>query len=237
MSLPVVVLAGGLATRLWPLTETVPKILIDVAGRPFAEHQMDLLARNHITDVVFCLGHLGDQVERALGDGSRWNMQFRYVSDGPRLLGTGGAVRAALPLVSPEFFLMYGDSYLDCDFAAVERRFREAPCAGLMTVYRNDDRFDRSNVQFEDGRIVFYDKRHRTAKMRHIDYGLGILTAEAFAPWMGDEQPFDVADVYQRLVAENGLAGYEMTTRFYEIGSPDGLAETRALLAERTGRR
>ena len=236
MSLPVVVLAGGLATRLGPLTARIPKSLIDVAGRPFVEHQIELLARHGLHDVVFCIGHHGDQVEHALGDGSRWGMHFRYVSDGARLRGTGGAALSVLPLAGPAFFVMYGDSYLDCDYTAIESAFRNGRHTGLMTVYRNEDRFDRSNVQFEDGRIVVYDKRNRTPAMHHIDYGLGILTEASFEPWADDDDPFDLADVYQHLVSENGLAGYEVATRFYEIGSPEGLEDTRALLAARTER-
>ena len=233
MSLPVVVLAGGLATRLGAVTESIPKILVDVAGKPFAEHQLELLRRHGLHDVVFCIGHRGDQVEQALGNGSRWGMHFRYVSDGERLVGTGGAIRRVLPLVEPTFFVVYGDSYLDCDYSAIERAFGDSGRTALMTVYRNDDRFDRSNVQFEHGRIIVYDKRNRTPAMRHIDYGLGILTTKAFEPWADCDDPFDLAAVYQHLVEESELAGYEVPTRFYEIGSPEGLEETRALLAAR----
>lgn len=230
MSLPVVVLAGGLATRLQPLTQRVPKVLLEVAGRPFAEHQLELLRRHNLRDVVFCLGHYGEQVQEALGDGSRWGMQCRYSFDGPVLLGTGGAIRRALPLVSPAFFVMYGDSYLECDFSAVERMYLQSRQPGLMTVYRNDDRFDRSNVQFDEGRILRYDKVDRTPAMNHIDYGLGVLTPMAFAPWVDHDAPFDLAAVYQRLVERQELAGFEVATRFYEIGSPEGLQETRDML-------
>jgi MurNAc alpha-1-phosphate uridylyltransferase len=230
VSLPVAVLAGGLATRLQPLTTQIPKILLEVAGRPFAEHQIELLKRNGISTVVYCVGHLQDQVVAALGDGRRWSMTFHYVSDGATLAGTGGALRQALPLLGPAFFVMYGDSYLDCDFAGIEERFRASQTAGLMTVYRNDDRWDRSNVEYRSGRIVRYDKVARDDSMRYIDYGLGVLTPEAFAPWAGDDAPLDLAAVYQRLIAGGGLAGFEAARRFYEIGSIEGLEETRALL-------
>jgi MurNAc alpha-1-phosphate uridylyltransferase len=235
VSLSVAVLAGGLATRLQPLTERIPKILLDVAGRPFVEHQVELLKRNGLSSVVFCLGHLGEQVTEALGDGRRWQMTFRYVSDGPQLAGTGGALLRALPLLGHAFFVMYGDSYLDCDFGAIEASFRASGKLGLMTVYRNDDRWDRSNVQFQDSHILRYDKIQRDGTMDHIDYGLGILTPAAFDPWAGHDEPFDLAAVYQHLLASNGLAGYEVQQRFYEIGSPEGLEETRALLAARQG--
>jgi NDP-sugar pyrophosphorylase family protein len=230
MTLPVAILAGGLATRLRPHTDQVPKILIDVAGRPFAEHQVELLARNGVSRVVFCLGYLGEQVVAALGDGGRWQMPFAYVFDGPRLAGTGGAIRRALPLLGAAFFVMYGDSYLECDFRAIEAAFRASGKSGLMTVHRNEDRWDRSNVEFDAGEIRRYDKAHHDPAMHHIDYGLGILTPEAFEPWRQHDAPFDLADVYQRLIAQRALAGYDEPTRFYEIGSPEGLEETRAHL-------
>jgi NDP-sugar pyrophosphorylase family protein len=233
VSLPVAILAGGMAKRLRPVSEGIPKILLDVAGRPFAEHQIALLQRHGISTIVFCVGFLGERVQEALGDGSQWGMTFRYVFDGPRLLGTGGAVRRALPLLGPDWFVMYGDSYLDCDFAAIEARFRASGRAALMTVYRNEGRWDRSNVLVEDGRIVRHDKAAPDPAMRHIDYGLGILSARAFAPWQADEGAFDLVDVYQRLIAKDDLAAYEVEARFYEIGSPEGLAETRALFEAR----
>jgi NDP-sugar pyrophosphorylase family protein len=235
VSLPIVILAGGLATRLGPLTADRPKVLLEIGGRPFAEHQMDLLRREGLSEVIFCVGHHGALVEQALGDGSRWGMRFSFLHDGPTLLGTGGAVRRALALLDGAFFVMYGDSYLDCAFAPVEAAFRAAGKPGLMTVYRNDDQFDRSNVEFRRGQIVTYDKADRSPTMRHIDYGLGVLTTEAFHPWADAQGPFDLAAVYQYLVAHDALAGYEVTTRFYEIGSLQGLEDTRAFLAARAG--
>jgi NDP-sugar pyrophosphorylase family protein len=228
VSLPVAVLAGGMATRMRPLTASVPKILLDVAGRPFAEHQIELLKRAGVTEVVYCLGYLSEQVIAALGDGSEWQMKFTYVVDGETPLGTGGAVRLALPFLGNAFFVMYGDSYLRCDYGAVERAFRASGTQGLMTVFRNEGRWDTSNVAFENGRVVRYDKTS-DAGMRYIDYGLGVLTRDAFAQW-GAEDAFDLSAVYRGLIARDELAGLEVTERFYEIGSLEGLAETRALL-------
>jgi MurNAc alpha-1-phosphate uridylyltransferase len=230
VSLTVAILAGGLATRLRPLTETIPKSLVEIAGRPFAEYQADLLQRQGVSRVVWLVGYRATQIEDALGDGSRWGMRFEYVDDGPVLLGTGGAIARAVPLLGDAFFVMYGDSYLECDLAAVEAAFLLSGADGLMTVFRNDGLFDTSNVEFQDGRIVRYDKRQRTAAMRHIDWGLGVLTARAFARYPTD-QPLDLARVYQDLLAGGKLAAYEVSNRFYEIGSPDGIAETAAYLA------
>ena len=233
MSLPVAILAGGLATRLHPVTTTVPKALVEVAGRPFAEHQLDWLRSQGVDRVVFCVAHLGEMIRDALGNGSRWNLRIDYVFDGGTLLGTAGALKRALPVLGEAFFVLYGDSLLTCDLPTIERGFRASGRAGLMTVFRNDDRWDRSNVLFKDGRLLRYDKVNRTPEMRHIDYGLGVLTDRALAPVPAD-RPSDLAAVYQRLLALDDLAGIETADRFYEIGSPAGLEETRAFLAGKT---
>jgi N-acetyl-alpha-D-muramate 1-phosphate uridylyltransferase len=230
MSLPVVILAGGLATRLWPLTERVPKSLTHVGDRPFAVHQIELLRRHGLTDIIFLVGHLGEMVRDTLGDGARWGVRLRFIFDGPELLGTGGAIRRALPQLDDRFFVLYGDSYLECDYAEIERTFMASGKRGLMTVYRNEDQLDRSNVLFADGRIARYDKQHRTPEMRHIDYGLGAFGKSVFAERVEGE-PFDLASVYEALLGHDDLAAFEVPHRFYEIGSPHGLAETRAHLA------
>lgn len=234
MSVPVAILAGGLATRLRPITATIPKSLVEVGGRPFAEHQVELLRRHGLTDIVFLVGYRGEMVRDALGDGARLGVRVRYVFDGPAALGTGGAIRRAIPQLGEAFFVLYGDSYLECDYAAIERAFAVSGKSGLMTVCRNDDRWDRSNVLVDAGRIIRYDKQGKTPDMRHIDYGLGVFKAVAFAAYPEDE-PLDLATVYQDLLARDDLAAFEVPTRFYEIGSPEGLEETRALLASRHG--
>lgn len=231
MSLPVAVLAGGLATRLGPITSTIPKSLVDVGGRPFAEHQVELLASHGLTDLVFLVGHLGEMVRDRLGDGARLGVRIRYVFDGPVAQGTGGAIRAALPELGRAFFVLYGDSYLECDYEAIERTFVGSGKSGLMTVCRNDDQWDRSNVLMSDGRIIRYDKVAKTPEMRHIDYGLGAFKAAAFAG--RPEAAFDLAALYRDLLAQDDLAGFEVPTRFYEIGSPSGLAATRDYIAQR----
>jgi NDP-sugar pyrophosphorylase family protein len=230
VTVPVAILAGGRATRLGDLAKQTPKSLMDIAGRPFAAHQLDLLRRHGIHEVVFCIGHLGEQLIAAIGDGSSIGMRVRYSSDGDRALGTGGAIRKAAHLLGPRFFVLYGDSYLDCDYQAIARAFDQSRCGGLMTVLGNDGRWDRSNVAFQDGRIVRYDKVNATAEMRHIDYGLGMFDATVFEPYPPD-RPFDLVEVYQDLLARNQLAAFEVTTRFYEIGGPTGLEETRQHLS------
>lgn len=229
MNIPVAILAGGLATRLRPVTERIPKCLLDVGGRPFAEHQLELLRSRGLRDLVFLVGYLGEMVQDVLGDGTRLGVRIRYVHDGPAALGTGGAVRRALPELGDAFLVLYGDSYLDCDYAAVASAFEKSGKRGLMTIFLNDGRWDRSNVVFANGRILRYDKVNQSDDMRYIDYGLGAFKREAFERWPAGSA-LDLATVYQTLLRNNDLAGFEITTRFYEIGSPAGLDETRAYL-------
>jgi MurNAc alpha-1-phosphate uridylyltransferase len=226
---PLALLAGGLATRLRPQTLQRPNAMIDVAGEPFIAHQLRLLCRERINRVVLCVGYLGEQIEDFVKDGSRFGIAVDYRYDGPQLLGTGGALRQALDRLGPEFLVMYGDSWLDTAFAPIVETFRTSGKLALMTVYRNDDRWDRSNVWFEDGRIVAYDKQNRLPQMRYIDWGLSVVKADALFSMPADT-PFDLAGIYSELARDGELAGYEVTTRFYEIGSAEGLRETEALL-------
>lgn len=229
---PVALLAGGLATRLRPLTETIPKSMLEVAGEPFIAHQLHLLRRENVTEIVVCAGHLGEQIEAFVGDGTAFGCHVRYSYDGPELLGTGGALRQALPLLGGRFFVMYGDSYLDTRFDAVHDAFLRARLPALMTVFRNAGRWDASNVEFVDGIIRRYDKIDRTPDMHYIDYGLGLLDARLVAEREADA-PFDLAELYRDLVRRQLLAGHEVHERFYEIGSRAGIAETDALLRGR----
>jgi uncharacterized protein (TIRG00374 family) len=231
-AVPVALLAGGLATRLRPITATIPKALVEVAGRPFIDHQLALLQSYGIRRVVLCLGYLGEQVEAHLGDGSRFGMELRYAHDGDRLRGTGGALRRALPLLGEVFWVMYGDSYMDIDYPAVLGAFAQRDVLGLMTVLHNNNSWDSSNVVFQDGRLLRYDKRARLPEMTHIDYGVALLRRAALLR-IPPDQPADLADLYGALVAEGQMIGYEVTRRFYEIGSPRGLEETRDYLTKR----
>jgi len=225
--LPVAILAGGLATRLRPLTETIPKSLVEINNEPFLWHQLRLLRRNGIDRVVLCLSHLGEMVRESVGDGRAFGLHIDYSFDGATLLGTAGALKQALPLLGESFFILYGDSYLPIDWPAVERAFLASGKAGLMTVYRNEDHWDTSNVEFLDGRILAYNKKLRTPRMRHIDYGLGVLKSSALAR-VPDGQACDLATLYQELLAAGELAAFEAPHRFYEIGSFAGIEELRS---------
>ena len=230
---PVAILCGGLATRLRSLGMKLPKALMDVNGEPFIAHQLRLLRSRGINRVVLCVGYLGELIRDYVRDASQFGLQGEFSFDGPVLLGTGGAVRQALPLLGESFFVLYGDSYLPCDYGLVAEAFRRSGQPALMTVFRNDGHYDASNVEFDGVRIVRYDKAAKTANMQYIDYGLGIFRREVFAR-MPQGQSSDLAQIYQDQLAAGQLAAFEVKERFYEIGSPEGLRETAEYLRRST---
>jgi NDP-sugar pyrophosphorylase family protein len=231
--LPVAVLAGGLATRLGTMSRETPKCLMEVAGRPFIHQQLRGLRAEGVRRVILCLGHLGDRVVEAVGDGRAVGMEVAYSFDGPELRGTAGALKRALPLLGPAFFVLYGDSYLECSYAAVQETFEAAGKLALMTVYRNEGQWDTSNVEYRDGRILAYDKAAGSPAMQYIDYGLTVWDRRAFDV-VPESGPYDLAAVCQEMHRRGELAGFEVTERFYEIGSVAGLAETREHLSGRS---
>ena len=226
---PVVILVGGVATRLRPITEKMPKALVEVGGQPFIAHQLNLLKSRGIRSVVISAWYKGDMIREFVGDGSRFGMNVLYVFDGESPLGTGGAIRKALPLLDKPFFVLYGDSYLPCNYPKIQSYFDHHRQPGLMTVYRNEGKWDTSNVEMNHGQIVRYDKNNRTTRMEYIDYGLGLFTPKVFAS-LPEGQPADLAEIYQKLVANHKLLAYEVKQRFYEIGTFEGLNELDQLL-------
>jgi NDP-sugar pyrophosphorylase family protein len=222
--LPVAILAGGMATRLRPITEKIPKLLVEVAGEPFFSHQLRLLKKNGLTKIVVCAGYLGEMIVHQYGDGSGWGVSIEYSFDGDKLLGTGGALIQALPRLGAAFYVLYGDSFLPVDYQAVGRAFLGSGRLGLMTVFANREAYDASNVWFENGCIRLYSKRQKVPEMQHIDYGLGLFQAAAFTSYPRGEV-VDLATVQADLCGQGELMGYEVNERFYEIGSHAGLAE------------
>ncbi|MBK6877375.1 MAG: NTP transferase domain-containing protein [Ignavibacteria bacterium] len=226
-----VLLAGGKATRLRPVTETIPKSMLEVAGKPFIAHQLELVRKNAIEKVLVCASFLGEQIKNYLGDGSRFGMSVEYSFDGDELLGTGGAIKKAMNMLDEQFYVMYGDSYLNTDFELINEYFFAQSKPALMTVYLNEGKWDNSNVLFEKGNLLKYDKVNRTSDMKHIDYGLGILPKQAFEEY-NNKTVFDLSEIYGKLLKKDLLAGYEVKERFYEIGSFTGLEETDKFLRE-----
>jgi N-acetyl-alpha-D-muramate 1-phosphate uridylyltransferase len=227
-SLPTVcILAGGLGTRLGSRVADTPKPLIEVAGEPFLIHQLRSLAEHGASNVVLCVGYRGEQIEQRIGE-KQFGVTIAYSYDAPELDGTLGAIRRATQLLSERFLILYGDTYLRLDYADVVRSWRASGLPALMTVLRNEGRWDTSNVEFGRGRVLAYDKVKRTPDMHWIDYGLGGLESEMLDRVSGEER--DLAALYRKLAESNELYGYEATERFYEIGTPDSLVETDAFL-------
>lgn len=223
--LPVAILAGGLATRLHPITQSLPKALVCVDGKPFISRQLAYLHSQGVRRVVLCIGYLGEMIEAVVGNGEQFGLDVSYSPDGETLLGTGGALRKALPLLGGDFFVLYGDSYLPIDFSFVQQAYASSGQRAMMTVMANGDRWDKSNVLFNNGRLLEYNKNAFQPNMAHIDYGLGVMSATVLTPYAND-QAFDLADVYQQLSKLGQLGGLEVDQRFYEIGSHTGLKET-----------
>ncbi len=226
-SVQVVVLMGGLGTRLKNFTKECPKSLVEVCGKPFFDYQLDLLTAWGFKKFVFLVGYKSDMIEEHFGDGSSRGISITYSYDGEKLLGTGGAVRRALDLLEDDFLLIYGDSFMDIDYAETLYRYERGKAAGaraLMSVLGNNDRFDKSNVVMKDGAIALYDKHNTTPEMDHIDYGVCMYERSLFESYPEDTA-FDIAQILHELSVKGQLAAQKVTKRFYEIGSPESLAE------------
>lgn len=224
---PICILAGGLGTRLGTVTDATPKPLLDIAGEPFLAHQIRLLAEHGADQVVLCVGFLGTQIEERIGYVQN-DVTISYSYDSAALDGTLGAIRRARPLLGKRFLILYGDTYLQIDYEAFASSWMRSGCLGAMSVFRNNNELDQSNVIFREGKIVLYDKVSHVPEMQWIDYGLGGLEIDALE-LVGPEVN-DLADLYNQLSIRDELYGYEATTRFYEIGTPESLRETDAML-------
>jgi NDP-sugar pyrophosphorylase family protein len=224
---PVCILAGGMGTRLGEQVRDTPKPLLEVAGEPFLIHQLRLLARSGATRVVLCVGYLGERIEERIGT-AHFGIEILYSYDAPDLDGTLGAIRRARGLLGERFLVLYGDTYLRIDYADVARVWMASGLPAVMAVLRNEGRWDTSNAIFADGRVTAYDKASPTAEMHWIDYGLGGLTATALDAVPSQEA--DLSVLYRELSQAGKLCGYEAAARFFEIGTPEALAEADAFL-------
>ena len=225
----VVILAGGLATRLRPLTNTIPKSLVEICDKPFLEYQLDFLEAGEIEDVVLCVSHQGKKIEEYFGNGRKFGLNIRYSYEKKGLLGTAGALKNAEHLLRDKFFVMYGDSYLFLDFVSVMSYFNELNKLGLMVVYKNYDRYDRSNVVVEGSLVKHYSKKEKTKDMIYIDYGASIFRKKALE-LVPPNQVYSLEEFLDQLIEQEELLAYEVNKRFHQIGSPEGLEEFREFI-------
>jgi NDP-sugar pyrophosphorylase family protein len=229
--LQIVLLAGGLGTRLQSVAPDTPKAIVPVAGRPFIEHQFELLRKHGLTRALLCIGHFGEKIIAHVGDGSKFGMQVSYIQEDPKsLLGTGGALVNALPEIESEFAVMYGDSYLPVDYRDFVEKSRAQNRRAVMSVYRNGGLWDSSNTRIEGDRVVFYSKKSRPGECDFIDYGLTYFRREVIESYRSHLLPLDMATIQGGLVERGEMGAWEAPVRFYEIGKPEGLAELDAYL-------
>jgi NDP-sugar pyrophosphorylase family protein len=229
----VVILSGGLGTRLKALDFNGPKALVPVRGHPFVWHQLRLLAQQGFREVLMCIGHLGEQIEAFVGDVSAFGMNVQYAREDPaQLLGTGGALVKAAQKLADEFLLIYGDSYLPTDFRAMVEWSLCSKAPAVMSVFRNAGRWDKSNARVHGDRVSFYSKKAELGECDYIDYGLSYFKKEVFEAYTLHSLPLDLAAVQQDLCAEGRLGAFEVKERFYEVGTPEGIAQLEAYFAE-----
>lgn len=232
----IVILAGGLGTRLKPITNSTPKSMVLILGKPFIQYQIELLKKNGLHNIVMCIGYNSDQIEQFLGNGKKFDIDIVYSKEGPELMGTAGALKNAEHLLGEEFFLMNGDSYLPIDFSQPYKPFKMSSKLALMTVYKNEDRYDRSNVVVEGQRVVKYDRSKRWPRMIYIDYGLRVFKKEVLK-YVPRDTRYQLDQLYHRLIDMNQLMAYEFNKRFYEIGSLRGLESFKAYAKRLTTKR
>lgn len=224
---PVAVLAGGRGTRLGAIADSVPKPLVEVAGEPFLFHPLRRLASAGVRKVVLCVGYLGEQIESVVGP-RRFGMDIAYSYDGPELAGTLGALRRARPLLGERFLVLYGDTVLTLDYRELTTAWSRSRLPGYLAVLENRGRWGPSNTEVHGGMVVAHDKVSPTPAMRWIDYGVGGLTSACLAE--ADAEETDLSALYALLAGRGQLGAFAVTERFFEIGTPESLAETEAHL-------
>lgn len=220
----IAILCGGLATRLRPITKKIPKSIIDIEGKPFLQYQLELLKKNGILDIVLCIGFKGEQIKKYFSNGRKFGVRIEYSEDGNKLLGTGGAIKRAESLLDEIFMVMYGDSYLPFDFQRAVDFFQNFNKLGLMTVFHNRDKYEKSNVAVADNLVKAYSKKEKTKDMEYIDYGVSIFRKEVLK-YIPSDESYDLSQLHELLIGKKELLAYGSETRFYQIGSFDGLEE------------
>jgi NDP-sugar pyrophosphorylase family protein len=230
--LPVVILAGGLATRLQSLKKKLPKALIKISGKPFIYHQLTYLRKEGIKKVIICIGYLGDRIKNYVGNGKKFDIEVLYSKDWPHLLGTGGAIKNALPLITDKFFILYGDTFLPINYKDIVKFHLKNKSKSVITIIKNKGMWDKSNINFKNNKIIEYNKFNNGLEMEYIDYGLSLLSKDIFNKYP-PKKSFDLSVIFRQLIIQKKLLGFEVYKRFYEIGSIKGLRQTKKFLKKK----
>ena len=221
-----VIICGGLGTRLGHLTKYTPKSMIEIEGKPFLEYQIENLKKQSVTDIVLCVGHLSEKIEEYFGNGERFGVNLKYSFENDKLLGQIGAVKNAEPLLKDTFFIMYGDSYLSIDLHKVHNFFIQNNKPALMVVYKNHDKYDRSNIIIQDNMVVGYGEKQRTRDMVYIDYGTSVFRKKVLE-YIPKDTPYSTEEFFSDLIKKQELLAYESEKRFYHIGTPEAIEDFR----------
>lgn len=225
-----VIVAGGLATRLGKRSEKIPKSMIKVSGKPFLQYQIELLKQRGIKRILLCIGYLGEQIRTYFGDGKNFGIEIQYSMEVENLLGTGGALKKAEPLLDNDFFLMWGDSYLLLDYRDIWNAYIKSGYKGLMVIYKNYNQRAKSNVIYKNGKIVLYDKWSSQPEMIYVDNGLSALN-KVILNEIPSKRKFPVEKIFHKWSKEGKFAAYETKQPFYEIGSTSGLKEFKSFVS------
>lgn len=228
----IVIIAGGQATRLFPVTEKIPKSMVLINNKPFLEYQLELCKKNHIYNVVLCVGHFWKQIEKYFGDGSQFGMKILYSVERKKL-DTGGALKNAWPHLDDKFFVMYGDSYLDINWSELVNFHKKTGTKGTMTVYKNNWKIEPSKIILDKtGRFIEeFNKDNPRKEMKYTEYGLNILSKDIISDIK--ELIFPIGRYFDCLIGQRQLSAYISTRRFYEIGCPKGLEDFREYIKEK----
>jgi NDP-sugar pyrophosphorylase family protein len=218
----IAIIAGGLGTRLGPITKNTPKSMIMISGKPFIEHQMQLLKKAGIDNIVLCLGHQSELIQDYCGDGSKFGLNIKYSCES-NPLDTAGALKLASHLLEDYFFTLYGDSYILVDFYEMLTRLLSKNKLALMSVYKNSNQFDRSNTIIENDVVTYYNKE-KSEGCNYIDYGVNLFNKDVLR-FVPENTSYSLGTLFAKLIEQKELLAYQVEKRFYEIGSFYGLKE------------
>lgn len=219
-----VILAGGLGTRLSPITVDIPKPMVLIKDKPFLEYLILMLKKHSLKRILLCVGYLGRKIEAYFGNGLRWGIEIKYSYE-KELLGTGGALKLASNLIEEKFLLLYGDSYLDINYNEFINFFERQKTTGSVVIYDNTmgDTNVKNNITIDGNLITIYDKNKKDARLKYVEAGVSIFRKRLLNLIDGNRFVSLENDIFPVLINQHELTGYKSKTRFYDIGTLDRL--------------
>ncbi len=223
MKYPVIILAGGKGKRIKKLTAKKPKPLVKILNKPFIEYQIDLLRKQKVKKLIISIGYRGDEIINFIKNKNYKDIDISFFKDGIKPLGTGGALKKISKKIQGTFIVLYGDSFLPISIKNIEKKFIKSKQDVLLTIYKNNNRFDKSNIKIVNKKI-FYNKFINDSDMKYIDYGLSIIKSKIIKNFTSNKK-FDLSDLIYKLCLDRKIAYSIVKKRFYEIGSYKGIKD------------